>query len=152
VPRRLDEPRMGAWRALLAAHATLLRRLDRDLEAEHGISMAWYEVLLRLQRAPEGHLPMSELAGSVFLTPSGLTRLVDRMEHAGLVERAACPSDRRVSWAVITGEGRALLRRASVTHLRGIQRHFGRLLDGQWDAEVPTQLAQASAQLQGSGC
>ena len=106
MPRRLDEPRMGAWRALVAAHASLLRRLDRELEAEHGISMAWYEVLLRLQSAPEGHLRMSELAGSVFLTPSGLTRLVDRMEGGGLVQRADCPTDRRVSWVVITDEGR----------------------------------------------
>ena len=151
MPRRLDEPRMGAWRALVAAHASLLRRLDRELEAEHGISMAWYEVLLRLQRAPEGHLTMSELAGSVFLTPSGLTRLVDRMEAAGLVERAACPSDRRVSWAVITAEGRALLRRASVTHLRGIQRHFGRLLDDHEAAVVQTALTKVAGNLAG-GC
>ena len=134
----------------MAAHASLLRRLDRELEAEHGISMAWYEVLLRLQRAPEGHLPMSELAGSVFLTPSGLTRLVDRMEAAALVERAACPSDRRVSWAVITAEGRALLRRASVTHLRGIQRHFGRLLDDDEAAVVQTALEKVAGDLAGA--
>src|SRR5437867_4159514 len=108
---------MGAWRALIAAHASLLRRLDRELEAEHGLSLAWYEVLLRLRRAPQGHLRMSDLAGSVFLTPSGLTRLVDRLEEAGLVQRVSCPTDRRVSWAAITDEGRARLRRASVTHL-----------------------------------
>jgi len=141
---------MDAWRALLAAHASLLRRLDHELEAEHGISMAWYEVLLRLQRAPEGHLAMHELAGSVFLTPSGLTRLVDRMEDAGLVKRAACPTDRRVSWVVITDEGRACLRRASVTHLRGIQRHFGRLLDDHEAAVVQTALARVAGDLAGA--
>jgi len=78
---------------------------------------------------------MHELADSVLLTPSGLTRLVDRLELEGLVSRQACPTDRRGAFVAMTPAGRARLRRAAPTHLRGIQEHFGRHLT---DAEAET--------------
>lgn len=119
---------MAAWRTLVEAHAALMARLEDELEAKRRVPLAWYEVLLRLSETPEGRLRMSDLAASVLLSKSGLTRLVDRMEAAGLVRRQTCPVDRRGAFAVITGEGRAAFRRAAAVHLRGIQEHFGRYL------------------------
>ena len=124
----LDDRRLNAWRALLASHAALVDRLSEELQEEKDLPLPWYEVLLFLARAPDGRLRMGELAGSLLLTPSGVTRLVDRMEADGLVQRQQCPSDRRGWNAVITPAGRARLRSASPVHLRGVERHFGRHL------------------------
>ena len=96
-----------------------------------GLPLSWYEVLLWLNQAPDGRMRMGELAGSLLLTPSGVTRLVDRMEADGLVQRQQCPSDRRGWNAVITPAGRARLRSAAPVHMRGIERHFGRHLSDQ---------------------
>ncbi len=123
-----DERRLSAWRALLASHAALVDRLGEELQEEKGLPLPWYEVLLFLNRAPNGHMRMGELAGSLLLTPSGITRLVDRMEAEDLVKRMQCPSDRRGWNAVITPAGRARLRAASPVHLRGVEEHFGRHL------------------------
>jgi DNA-binding MarR family transcriptional regulator len=123
-----DERRLNAWRALLASHAALVDRLSEELQEEKDLPLAWYEVLLFLNRAPDGRLRMGELAGSLLLTPSGVTRLVDRMETEGLVQRQQCPSDRRGWNAVITSAGRSRLRAAAPVHLRGVERHFGRHL------------------------
>jgi DNA-binding MarR family transcriptional regulator len=131
VVEKLDERRMAAWRALLASHAALVGRLGEELQEEKGLPLPWYEVLLWLNQAPEGRLRMGELAESLLLTPSGVTRLVDRMESEGLVRREQCPSDRRGWNAVITQAGRSRLRSAAPVHLRGVQRHFGRHLTDQ---------------------
>ena len=133
--KKLDDRRLAAWRAFIATHAALVGRLSDDLEEERDMPLAWYEVLLFLSRAPDGNLRMGELAGSLLLTPSGVTRLVDRMEAAGLVKRQRCPSDRRGWLAVITPAGRSRLKAASPVHLRGIEEHFGRHLSDQ-EAEV----------------
>ena len=125
---KLDERRLAAWRALLASHAALVGRLGEELQEEKGLPLPWYEVLLWLGQAPGGRMRMGELAGSLLLTPSGVTRLVDRMEAEGLVQRQQCPSDRRGWHAVITPAGRARLRAAAPVHLRGVERHFGRHL------------------------
>jgi DNA-binding MarR family transcriptional regulator len=128
VAEKLDERRLTAWRALLASHAALVGRLGEELQDEKGLPLPWYEVLLWLGQAPEGRMRMGELAGSLLLTPSGVTRLIDRMEADGLVQRQQCPSDRRGWNAVITPSGRARLRSAAPVHLRGVERHFGRHL------------------------
>src|SRR5262249_11335051 len=94
VPR-LTARELAVWRMFLRAHASIAGRLERDLVAEHGLPLAWYEVLLQLAEAPGQRLRMTDLAERVLLSRSGLTRLVDRLVAEGLVERAACPSDAR---------------------------------------------------------
>jgi DNA-binding MarR family transcriptional regulator len=121
---RPDAARMAAWRALLEAHAAVTDLLERELEQERGLPLSKFEVLLKLAEAPDGRMRMLELAQSVLLSKSGLSRLVDRMEEAELVRRERCPSDRRGAYAVLTDEGRRVLRRAAPVHLRGIQEHF----------------------------
>jgi DNA-binding MarR family transcriptional regulator len=119
-----DDPRLGAWRAFLHAHARLLRRLDEDLQAEHGLSLAEYDALLQLAHAPERRLRMSVLAERVLLSRSGITRLVDRLEGSGMVARSACVTDARGAEAALTTSGLDRLRAASRTHLDGVERYF----------------------------
>jgi DNA-binding MarR family transcriptional regulator len=115
---------LSAWAGFLRAHSALVRELDRELETTHGLPLTQYEVLLHLDRAPEKRLRMSELARSVLLSQSGVTRLVDRLERHGLVAREPCPEDRRVLYARITREGRRRLARARPTHLAGVRALF----------------------------
>jgi DNA-binding MarR family transcriptional regulator len=130
-----EDRQLAAWRAFLRAHATVVERLDHELQQEQGLPLTWYEVLLHLAGAPEHRLRLSELASVVLLSRSGITRLVDRLVEAGLVERQACPTDRRGAFAVLTAEGRTRLRRAAPVHLRGIQEHFAaHLADEEVDA------------------
>jgi DNA-binding MarR family transcriptional regulator len=119
-----DDPRLDAWRAFLFAHAQVRRQLERELQAEQGLSLAEYEVLLFLAYAPDRQRRMSELADLMVLSRSGATRLVDRLEGDGLVERVTCDTDRRGQWAHLTQDGYERLRAASPTHLRGIAEHF----------------------------
>jgi DNA-binding MarR family transcriptional regulator len=119
LDRRLD-----GWRSFLMSHSLVTRRLDDELRAEEGISLAEYDALVQLARAPDGRLRMNQLADRVLLSRSGVTRLVDRLVSDGLVSRTACPSDARGSMAVLTARGRETLRRASRTHLRGVDRYF----------------------------
>lgn len=121
---RIDETRMTAWRAFLEGQARVLEALGRELEAEHGLTLSAYEVLLYLYEEPSGSIRMQELAGRVLLSKSGLTRLVDRLEAEGLVSRRACPTDRRGVEATLTDLGRRRFRAAGPTHLRGIAEHF----------------------------
>jgi DNA-binding MarR family transcriptional regulator len=118
------DPRLADWRALLQAHALLIRRLDEELRAEHDLSLAEYETLLHLAASPDRQLRMNSLADQVLLSRSGITRLVDRLESTGLVRRQQCATDHRGSWAVLTVTGLERLRSASRTHLRGIDEHF----------------------------
>jgi DNA-binding MarR family transcriptional regulator len=121
---RLDELQFRAWRALLYTHATVVPALDRELAAQHGLSLNQFEVLTWLARAGRGGLRMSELASRVVLSPSGVTRAVDQLERRGLVERCVFEGDRRGSVASLTSDGRALLRGAASDHVRGIREHF----------------------------
>lgn len=121
---QLGELELRAWRGMLRAHAALTKALDADLEAEHGIPLTSYEVLLHLTAAPDHRMRMSELADSVVLSRSGLTRLVDRMEREGLLARGSCPSDARGSFAILTDAGRDKLAAARGTHLAGIRARF----------------------------
>ncbi len=128
----LTQEQLRAWKAFLRAHAVLTRLLEGELEREHDLPLASYDVLVQLSEAPAG-LRMSELAGAVLLSRSGLTRLVDRLEREGLVERRSCPSDARGTLAVLTGAGTDRLRTAAPAHLRGVAEHFAAAYD---DAEV----------------
>jgi DNA-binding MarR family transcriptional regulator len=120
----VDESELGAWRAFIQTHARLLHRLDEELQAAHGLSIAEYDALLQLVTAPERRLRMSTLADRVLLSRSGITRLVDRLVADGMVERSACPTDARGSMATITQAGVSRLRAASKTHLEGVRKYF----------------------------
>jgi len=120
----LDGAALAAWRSFLQSHALILRELDADLLAAQGMTTRDYQVLLYLSKEPERKLAMSALAERTMLTRSGITRLVDGLVSAGLVERGACPSDARVSYAMLTDAGYEKLRAAGCTHIAGIQRLF----------------------------
>jgi len=128
VAPTLKPAELRAWRAFLDAQASLMRRLGADLIKEEAMSLPEYDVLVQLGFAPDGRLRMNELSDRVRLSPSGLTRLVDRLVQGGLVKRGRCASDRRGSYAILTSAGRVRLRRASPVHLRGIREHFSRHL------------------------
>jgi DNA-binding MarR family transcriptional regulator len=130
VASRLSETELRAWQALLHAHHDVIRRLEEELHREHGLSLAEYDVLLRLARAPGNALRMTELAERVMLSPSGLTRAVDRLVDEGLVQRNRFEGDGRVMLARLTEKGRRVLRDAAKTHLRGIREHFTSRLSG----------------------
>lgn len=120
----LSDRELLAWRGLLQVHAALTKALDADLEAQHGLPLTSYEVLLHLDHADAQRIRMSDLAAKVILSRSGLTRLVDRLERAGLVEREPCPSDQRGFNALITHEGREVFDAARQTHLSGVRERF----------------------------
>lgn len=110
-PPAVPEPHLAAWRSVLNVHAALTERADRALRAEGLPPLAWYDVLWALRRAPGRRRRMAELARDVTLTRGGLTKLVDRLEAAGLLRREPVPVDRRGREAVLTAAGAALLRR-----------------------------------------
>ncbi|MBA3360721.1 MAG: MarR family winged helix-turn-helix transcriptional regulator [Acidimicrobiia bacterium] len=129
---KLSEHELRAWQALLHAHHEVTRKLGAELRAKHGISFEAYDVLLRLARAPDHALQMTELARRVMAPPSTLTRRVDRLVSQGLVDRDRLGHDSRAMLARLTEYGRQVLRRAAQTHLRGIREHYtGRLTDKQ---------------------
>jgi DNA-binding MarR family transcriptional regulator len=121
---RLTDEELGAWRGLLRVHAELMRALDAELEARHDLPISSYDVLVNLAEAPGGKLRMRDLADAVLLSRSGLTRLVDRLEREGLIERDTCTSDGRGCFAVLTDKGEELLSHARPTHLAGVRERF----------------------------
>lgn len=123
-PAVAGDDRITLMGLLLESHARLTRVLGAELEAACGLPLTWYDVLIRLGRAPEGHLTMSQLAGEVSLTSGGITRLVDRMVAAGYLERSSCPTDRRSIHVGLTAAGRRKLDEATVEHLKGLDRHL----------------------------
>ncbi len=114
---------LDAWRELLHAHRRLTTTLDAELRSRYGFGLDWYDVLFQLSEAG-GRLRMHELADATLFSRTDVTRLVTRMQRAGLVDREPDEADRRGVHAVLTTQGRAALRRAAVTHLAGIERHF----------------------------
>lgn len=115
---------MAAWHAFIRAHARVVRLLESELESEQGLSLPAYEVLAHLSEAPERRLRMSDLAAVSVLTPSGLTRVVDRLVREGYVERQRCASDARVVYAAVTEAGVARVEQAYPTHLHGVRQHL----------------------------
>jgi DNA-binding MarR family transcriptional regulator len=120
----LTAEELGAWRGLLRAHARLTRALDAELVEAHDLPLTSYEVLLFLADSPDGRMRMAELADSVLLSRSGLTRLVDRLARDGLLERVRCEDDARGWFAAITPKGRAVFDAARETHLSGVRRLY----------------------------
>ncbi len=122
--RLLSPLELRAWRGMLRAQAALAKALDAQLEAAHGLQLSSYEVLMYLADAEDERMRMCDLASTVLLSRSGLTRLVDRLEAAGLLRREAATDDRRGAYAVLTDEGRAAQLRAWPIYARGIATHF----------------------------
>ncbi|MEV1293334.1 MarR family transcriptional regulator [Pseudonocardia sp. NPDC049635] len=126
VPTRAE---LESWRSFLRAHSGITKRLETELESEQRLSLAAYDVLVQLSEAPDHRLRMTELADAVLLSRSGVTRLVDRLEKAGLVERARASGDGRGITARMTDAGYERLRIAAITHMRGVREHFAGRLD-----------------------
>ena len=104
------------WRQLSAEHAAVIESLERELTQRHGVTVSEFEVLQRLAEAPQEHSRMQELADSVHLSQSALSRLVGRLEADSLVSRSLCDADRRGIYACLTPDGRALVDAAGPTH------------------------------------
>jgi DNA-binding MarR family transcriptional regulator len=120
----ISATRIESWVAFLRAHSAITRQLNADLLATHGLTLNDYEVLLLLSRADDRRMRRVDLAQSVVLTASGTTRLLDGLERAGYVEKDACPTDLRVSYAKLTTSGTNKLKEAAVTHLQGVDDLF----------------------------
>ncbi len=120
----LDTRELQAWRGFLRAHAALTKALDAELEARHGLPLTSYDVLITVESAEDDRVRMCDLASSVLLSRSGLTRLVDRLERDGLIARESCTADARGQFAVLTDNGRAKLAEARATHLAGVHSLF----------------------------
>src|SRR6266566_2990384 len=118
------EPAVRAWARLLRAYVSTTRSLSAELQKGHGLTINDYEALLVLSRAEDGRLKRVELARNLMLTPSGITRLLQGLEDAGLVERASCPTDLRVTYAQLTDAGREKLEAASSDHVASISALF----------------------------
>jgi DNA-binding MarR family transcriptional regulator len=153
--RQLDERELRAWRGMLRAHAALTKALDADLDAAHELPLSSYEVLMYLNDAEGRRMRMRDLAASVILSRSGLTRLADRLEREGLIRRESCPSDARGAFAVLTPAGAEKLAAARTTHLAGVRslflQHFSEAeletLAEAWERVVP-----GAASAPGPGC
>ncbi len=121
----------AAWGGLLTTHARVVATLDRELREAEGLSISEYEVLLHLAKAGSPCLRMGSLAGSLPLTPSGVTRVVDRLEGWKLVKRTRSAEDARSFSVSLTAAGRARFERAHEVHMAGVRRHFlGPLSEG----------------------
>ena len=144
-PRQLE-----AWVSFLRSHAAITRELSAQLQREHGLTLNDYEVLLHLSHADDGRLRRVDLAERVLLTASGITRLLEGLESSGFVVKETCASDARVSYAKLTEAGAAKLKRASITHLRGIDELFV----GRYSSSELATLAELLARLPvtGSDC
>jgi DNA-binding MarR family transcriptional regulator len=132
----LSEQELRAWSGFLTTHARLVRGLDEELRAAHGMPLGTFDVLIQLSLAPGARLRMRELADAIVLSRSGLTRLVDRLVRDGLVKRERCGEDGRGAWAVLTPAGKRALDEATPTHLDGVRRHFLAALDEEDQARL----------------
>jgi DNA-binding MarR family transcriptional regulator len=115
---------LAAWRCFLTFHARVTEVLERELQDGAAMPLSWYDLLVQLTEAPGRRLRMHDLASRVLLSRAGLTRLVDRMAAAGLVERVPCPDDRRGTFVALTAAGEAANLAAAPFHLAGIDTHF----------------------------
>lgn len=119
-----------AWRAMLLAHSAAVRAVEADVQRRAPIPLSWYDVLLELRPCGADGLRMQDLSERVVLSRTRVSRLVDAMVTAGLVERRVDPNDGRVTWAVITTAGGEALDQTGPIYMDGIQQHFGRYLTG----------------------
>ena len=138
---------LTAWARLLRSHAASRRQLSAALQADHGLTVTDYEALLLLSRAEENALRRVDLVEGLALTASGVTRLLDGLESAGLVAKRTCEADARVTYAVLTEEGQARLAEASCSHVRAVRELFEERFT---PAELAT-LAELLGRLPGAG-
>ncbi len=143
---------LAAWVSYLRGHAATSRALNARLVAEHGLTLNDYEVLLLLSRAPGHFLKRVELARSVLLTPSGITRLLDGLERAGYVEKGQCDSDARVTYAVVTEAGLERLAAATETHLADLEEVFVARFDASELALLAKLLGRLAGDAGGGHC
>jgi DNA-binding MarR family transcriptional regulator len=139
--------RLDAWVAFLRAHAAITRELSAQLQRSHGLTLNDYEVLIRLDRAEGGRMRRVDLAESVILTASGITRLLDGLERSGLVCKETCAADRRVSYAKLTEAGEAKVREAGEGHLADVDELFL----GRYSCSELTTLGELLARLPTTG-
>jgi DNA-binding MarR family transcriptional regulator len=121
---QLAPAELRAWRGMLRVHSRLVKVLDARLDQDHGLPLTSYEVLVHLSEADGDRMRMCDLAESILLSRSGLTRLVDRLERDGLLERVACADDARGSYATLTPAGRQKLADARASHLESVRTLF----------------------------
>jgi DNA-binding MarR family transcriptional regulator len=124
LPLADDDVGLVAWRSLIESNARLMRELDAEMQDRHGYALGDFDVLVHLAHAPNSRLRMCDLANAVLLSPSGLSRRVDRLEGAGLIERARGRSDGRNVEAKLTPAGKRRLRKLRQTHREGIKERF----------------------------
>jgi DNA-binding MarR family transcriptional regulator len=123
-PTELTEAELAAWKGFVRVYRDMVRALDAELEAAHGLSSSSFEVLKALRCSPEGRLRMADLAEHALLSRSGMTRLVDRLERQGLLTRCQCSDDARGCFAVLSDAGAELLDRARPIHLGLVRDRF----------------------------
>lgn len=124
APDRERSAELNAWVGLLRAHAAVTRQFNRELIEGHGLTINDFEVLMHLRGAEGGRLRRVDLAAQVLLTASGITRLLDGLEKSGLVCKASCSADARVTYAEITDAGRSILASAEGSHLAAVRTLF----------------------------
>lgn len=129
MTRQITGTRTNAWRLFITAQAALVDRIDQELSAAGAIPLQWYDVLVELAQAPDWRRRMFELADAVVLSKSSLSRLIDRLEAAGLLRREPSPGDRRGAFAVLTDAGQTALEEAWPVYSRGIDEHFAQHFD-----------------------
>ena len=139
----VTEPELGAWIRFLRAYAAVTRELSTRLEAQHGLTLSDFDVLVQLYYAPEHRLRRVDLARTVILTASGITRLLDGLERGGWVTKARCDSDARVTYAVLTDDGVAKFEEAQRMHLADVEELFG----SRFSAEERSTLAELLGRL-----
>ena len=131
----LSESEMRAWRNFIESISTMTTAMENDL-APYGVTLGDYEVLVRLSEAEDQRMRMCDLATALQLSPSGLTRRLDGLVKAGLVERIASPNDRRVMFAALTAAGRAKLEEAAPDHVTSVRNRFFKGLSGEQVREL----------------
>src|SRR2546426_2942694 len=136
----LTLPRLNAWGAFLTAHKALENILSRELESSCGLPLTWFDALAQLRMAPAHRLTMTQLASALLFSKSGLTRLIDRMVEAGLVQRLARPGDRRRLHIALTDAGEEKYRQALPIHLEHVKRHFAAYIEDSEAAAVESAL------------
>jgi DNA-binding MarR family transcriptional regulator len=144
-PAQAEDTVVDAWRGLLVAHSRLVPAVEADLRAAGQVSLSWYDVLLELNAAPDLRLRMSELGQRTVLSRTRVSRVVDELAAAGLAERQPDQADGRSSFAVLTPQGQAALRRAWPVYRRAIHRHLGARLTTRQCRELATLLGQVIA-------
>ena len=141
VPSADDSRWIGAWMALVRTHSKFWDVVETHMQREHGLTMPRYDVLAHLSLAG-GRLGLSELAASVALSPSGLSKLLDRMDASGLIRREPDPADARAAVAALTPHGRSLLRKARETHHELLRETFGAALSDRDLADLTRVMAR----------